>query len=112
MKIVVELDTVQLGIVMNAIEGMFQARGLRSQRLLDSEIRDAAKHWRPGYEEEAGTYCYQIVKVAPVYRQLLAHWKGAKTQAGEYLTTESAFEFANALEAARAGSTSQEVAHV
>jgi hypothetical protein len=100
MKIEIEADEEQLGIVMSALEGLFPVTGPRTDATLDDAVEAAAERWTPGDD----SFLYMTVKVAPVYRQLLQQWAG-RSQEGGNCVAENLFEFVATLREARAGSS-------
>lgn len=101
MKITLDLDEEQLGILMNVLESTFEMGGSearRSEASFEDALDRAARTWEPG---ACTGFEYQVAKIAPVYRQFLANWKQPDTQAGGAYDTEDRAEFAAALAEAR-----------
>src|ERR1043166_3375576 len=72
-KIALVMDEEQLHILLRMMEGiMAPDKGAkRGEQMLDEEVELAAKRWIPSEDNE---FNYEIIKMAPVYRQLVRHW--------------------------------------
>jgi hypothetical protein len=97
----VTLDIEQLGILLGQIEGMFiTTPDERTAKALAAEIDAAAQNWRP--DGRCSEFGYQILRVAPVYRQLLDFWRERCGDAMSYIEdAECLGEFVAALRQAR-----------
>jgi hypothetical protein len=96
-----EMDRDQLHILMSIIESQFvgiEQGARRSIETLDAEIEAAIKDWNPN--EDIG-FCFHILKLAPIYAQLLAIWGQDRIQIAPVSTTSDLFEFVAAVKAAR-----------
>lgn len=107
MKIKLELDAVQLDILLSQIESMFRESHERGIEAIDREVDLAVKHWRPDY---AGGFEYEIVKMAPIYRQLLSHCASVGGPVGIVSGADDLISFVQAVRVARLGETG-EVSH-
>jgi hypothetical protein len=97
MEITLQMDEQQVGILLGQIEGMFNgACGReRCEGTLDEEIEIATDSW----QEEKQDFEFELLRIAPVYRQLLKFWtKGGETNG---VTEGKICEFAAALSEAR-----------
>lgn len=100
MTITLTLDIEQLGILMSGVEFMMD-HPLRSEEQFAKEIESAARHW--DMSDDRG-FEYGIVKVGPVYIQLLKAWQATgwgPLATGVWLAS-SPEDFGNALAEAMA----------
>lgn len=98
-RITIELDQEQLAILMAGIESRFEGtKGPQSVETLAKAVELAAEVWEPGANN---TFAYEIVRLAPVYRQLLAHCADPG-EVGGVCDTDDPAEFARHLAEARA----------
>lgn len=101
--LLLEVDNEQLSILLSQIESMFA--GVNQQRgedTLDAEIERAAQTWAPNVDD--GSFDYEVVKIAPVYRQLLRAFGNRRAECRGIYTCDNVFEFVEVLKEARAGS--------
>ena len=109
MQVVLEMDEAHLEILLTQIEGMFSCcawKEVRNNKLIDREVELAVHTWNG---KDDGDFQFAIVKIAPVYRQLLRYHKPMDTRA--LPPREALFAFVEALRLARTDSTQPEVNH-
>jgi hypothetical protein len=99
MKITLDIDRDQLGILLGHIEAMFFGDITRSEDGLKQQIFRAVAEWNP--EGDGRDFAFDLVRIAPVYRQLLKHCDGSEP--AETTFTDSADEFVTAVLAAQEG---------
>jgi len=104
MKVTLEIDRDQLGILMGALEIQLEGSGrIRSAAIIDDAVERAARDYREGNEEEG--FAYNVIKIAPVYRQLLKYGEQANVmETGGIYYSEGVFEMVTCLKEARRGS--------
>lgn len=100
MTINLDLDEDQLEILLAQIEGMFRGPGdERSVRTISNEIEIAAESWKQG---ETDSFNFDVVKIAPVYLQLLVAGDRAREQLSTAGGKRDLFVFISAVKNARA----------
>ncbi len=102
-SVTLNLDHEQLGILLGMFESSFhETHGQpRSLPRLVTEIEAAANRWSASKDN---AFAFEIVRMAPVYRQLFDKWAaaGGDPDGGHYTAvTDNVDEFAAALREAR-----------
>ena len=99
MKIELEVDSEQLAMLLTGIEGTFNGSHdeavLRTEAVIERELKLAVETWEPNCDSRLD---YEIVKMMPVYRQLIKYCRGDEPT---YTLTGDADQFVSALLVAR-----------
>jgi hypothetical protein len=98
MKITLELDADQIGILLGQIESMFDFRHPDRAHKYAVEIERIATRVAGG----DGDFDYAVLKMAPVYAALLPHYDLEKYHNMDHYGAGDVFEFVEAVRAARA----------
>src|SRR5687767_3255924 len=105
MKITIEIDEEQLDILLRKFEASWISGGsiagmpVRTDEALTAQL-EQAKRWQ---SDQYSGFAYEIVRMAPVYGQLMKHWSGDTTNEPYTHDLDNLFEFVEALRAGRAG---------
>ena len=98
-RVTLDLDAEDLNILLGALEGQFHSNGERGVGLLAEAVSESAETWTVDADDG---FDFNVVKIAPVYLELLKAWKktGATYDGIQYAS--DVFEFVTLLRASRA----------